>query len=510
MHARTQTGRRIGVLARITAVIAAATLTLTACGAGGSKSEGENKDAVTVGLTAAPANLDFTTTSGAAIPQALMTNVYEGLVTVNQEGELEPLLAESWDISKDRTEYTFHLREGVRFSNGTEFNAETAKFSIERVKSKAWKNGLKAGMDVVKKVEAIDKKTLKVTLKQPSQAWLWDMATLIGAQFAPDAVDKLATEPVGTGPFTVTKWDNGRTLTLEARDDYWGEKPASKKITLRYFADATTAANALKTGSVDAIPAFQAPELIPSYEKNPKFTVQRGTTTGKVMLAMNNKKPPFNKLAARKAIMYGIDRKAVIESAWGGYGDLLGAPVVPTDPYFEDLSGEYPYDPDKAAKLVEEAGIKGETVTIATPSLPYATAAAQVIVSDLKKIGLNAKIEQQEFPAVWLDKTYTKGNYTLSVIAHVEPKDLLNLVRGDYYFGYDDSRIAELRASADAGDDKEYVRDMKKLVRRAFVEDAAANTLFLMAGITVMAEDIEGMPKNTPTTALDLTKVRHR
>ena len=228
------------------------------------------------------------------------------------------------------------------------------------------------------------------------------------------------------------------------------------------------------------------------------------------MLAMNNKKPPFNKLAARKAIMYGIDRKAVIESAWGGYGDLLGAPVVPTDPYFEDLSGEYPYDPDKAAKLVEEAGIKGETVTIATPSLPYATASAQVIVSDLKKIGLNAKIEQQEFPAVWLDKTYTKGNYTLSVIAHVEPKDLLNLVRGDYYFGYDDSRIAELRASADAGDDKEYVRDMKKLVRKAFVEDAAANTLFLMAGITVMAEDIEGMPKNTPTTALDLTKVRHR
>ena len=307
----------------------------------------------------------------------------------------------------------------------------------------------------------------------------------------------------------MTKWDNGRSLTLEAREDYWGEKPASKKVTLRYFADATTAANALKTGSVDAIPAFQAPELIPSYEKNPKFKVQRGTTTSKVMLAMNNKKPPFNNLDARKAIMYGVNRQAVLDSAWGGYGDLLGAPVPPTDPYYEDLSGEYPYDPEKAAKLVEKAGIKGETVTIATPSLPYATAAAQVIVSDLKKIGLNAKIEQQEFPAVWLDKTYTKGNYTLSVIAHVEPKDLLNLVRGDYYFGYDDSRIAKLRESADTAGDEEWAKLTKELVRKVFIEDAAANTLFLMAGITVMAADIEGMPENTPTTALDLTKVHH-
>lgn len=506
------------MLARITAVLAAATLALTACGAGGSskqnegsngKDNGTNKTAVTVGLTAAPANLDFTTTSGAAIPQALMTNVYQGLVTVDQNGDLKPLLAESWDVSKDRTEYTFTLREGVTFSNGTNFTAKTAKFSLERVQSDAWKNGLKTGMDVVKKVEAIDDTTLKVTLKHPSKAWLWDMATLIGAQFAPDGVDNLATKPVGTGPFTVTKWDNGRSLTLEAREDYWGEKPASKKVTLRYFSDATTAANALKTGSVDAIPEFQAPDLIPSYEKNPKFKVQRGTTTSKVMLAMNNKKPPFNNLKARKAIMYGVNRQAVLDSAWGGYGDLLGAPVPPTDPYYEDLSGEYPYDPEKAAKLVEEAGLKGETVTIATPSRPYATAAAQVIVSDLKKIGLNAKIEQQEFPAVWLDKTYTKGNYTLSVIAHVEPKDLLNLVRGDYYFGYDDSRIAELRESADTAGDEEWVKLTKELVRKVFIEDAAANTLFLMAGITVMAADIEGMPENTPTTALDLTKVHH-
>jgi peptide/nickel transport system substrate-binding protein len=177
-------------LLRPGALLLAAALLTAGCSAGSTASPGAaqgSPDApLRIGLTAEPANLDFTRTDGAAIPEALLVNVYEGLVALNQEtGEIEPALAESWTVSPDGLVYDFTLREGVTFSNRQPFTADDVKFSIERVKSDAWTVSLKSAMSVVSGVEVVSPTHARVTLAQPSNSWLFRMTTRIGAMFDP-------------------------------------------------------------------------------------------------------------------------------------------------------------------------------------------------------------------------------------------------------------------------------------------------------------------------------------
>ena len=169
-------------------------LTLAAC------TNSEARDEVVVAASAAPAGLDFTTVDGAAAPQALVGNVYETLVRIDDNGQPIPHLASSWDLDGDT--FTFHLRDDVTFSNGKAFTAEDAAFSIDYVQNE-WTNGLKAQMAPVVDTHVLDEHTLAVTIEGDADAWLWSMATLTGAMMTPASIERLATDPLGTGPYTV-------------------------------------------------------------------------------------------------------------------------------------------------------------------------------------------------------------------------------------------------------------------------------------------------------------------
>lgn len=489
------------------AVLLAAAMSLTACSAGssgGSEAKSAGKTSLTVALTGPPTNLDFTKTAGAAIPQALMSNVYEGLVKIDQDGRIQPSLAESWTLSEDRKTYTFKLHPGVTFSNGEAFTADDVKFSLERVKT-GWVSSLKTKMDVVDSINALSDSEVEVKLSRPSNAWLFDMGTPVGAMFDPSGVQDLANKPVGTGPFTVESWKPGEAIAMTARDNYWGQAPKVKTLTLRYFADATATTNALRSGDVDVVYNMQAPELLPTFESDKSFQILDGTSNGKVELTMNNKAAPFNDVRVRQAVMYAIDRKAVLDTAWSGHGTLVGAPVPPTDPYYEDLNGVYPHDPAKARALLKEAGAENLKITFTVPTRPYATAVSQIVVSELADVGIDATIETAEFPAVWLDKVFTKHDYQMSVILAVESRDLLTAFNNpNYYIGYDNSKIKDLAQTADAADETGYVEGMKKVVR-TITDDAAVDVLFLFPNLIVAKADVTGLPKNSVTEALDLT-----
>lgn len=496
------TGRRA-----LDAVVVLTSAALVVGCSAGSSAGGEDRTDAVVGLTGEPTNLDFTTTSGSAIPQLLMNNVYEGLVTIDQDGEVQPQLAESWEVSADRTVYTFTLHDGVTFSDGSAFTADDVVASIGRVQDD-WTLSLSSKMDVVERAEAVSDTEVVVTLRHPSNAWLFDMGTSVGAMFPDDLSADLATETVGTGPYTVTEVATGQHVTLTARDDYWGEAPALDEITVRYFADANAQANAVRAGDVDMAYNLQAPDLIAGLEQDERLQVIDGTSTGEVLLALNNAAPPFDDLRVRRAIMYAIDRQAVLDTAWAGHGELIGSMVPPTDPYYQDLTDAYPYDPDRARELLEEAGVEDLSITFDVPTRPYAEAVAQVVVSQLADVGIDATIVPAEFPAVWLDKVFTEHDYQMSVILHTEARDLLTIF-GDpgYYIGYDNPRLTEVAEDADQGSPDEYVAGMQE-VARMIVDDAASDPLFLFPNTVVADAALEGVAANATTESMDLTGLR--
>ncbi len=327
--------------ARAVALVAsAALLVLTACSAGSSTTPGSSPGAsqsLSIGLVAEPASLDFTTTDGAAIPQALLGNVYETLVKQDDSGKIVPSLAKSWTTSPDRKTYTFDLVDNAKFTNDKPFTAADAVFSINRVKT-AWTISLKSAMDVVQEAKALSPTQLQVTLSKPSNDWLFRMTTRIGAMFSESGVSALATDPIGTGPFKFSKWNRGDSIVLQRNDNYWGSKPFFNQITLKYFKDPTALNNALLTGTINVIGAVQAPEALKQFTSNSKYQVIEGTTNGEVLLSFNNSKPVFSDIRTRQAIRQAIDHKALLDTCFAGRGKLIGSMVPPTDPWYEDLT----------------------------------------------------------------------------------------------------------------------------------------------------------------------------
>lgn len=494
---------------KVAAVMLCLAGVLSSCSAGHTAihtASGSHSGGVVVALAAAPASLDFTTTSGAAIPQAMMANIYEGLVRINQQGEIEPLLANDWTISEDGKNYRFNLRRGVTFSNGSPFNAQAAKFSIERVQSDAWTNGLKAQMDPVESVTAVDDYILEVTLKERSNNWLWNMGTFVGAMFSPDGVDNLAVNPIGTGPYVLDKWNVGQSLEFVAREDYWGEAPKNNRAALRYFGDAVAATNALQSGDVDVVYSMQSPELLETINARGEYSVEVGTTNGEVVLSMNPRRAPFDNPNVRKAVMYAINRQDVINTAWDSYGTDTGAvPASPADPWYF-VSDQYPYDPDKARELLADVD-KPIPVTISVPSLPYAQAASEMVVSQLRDVGFDVKIESTEFPAVWLAKVYKGHDFDMSIISHVEARDIPNMFGNpDYYIGFGSDEIQQLLSEADTGPKDQQDATMRKAIQ-TILDDAAADTLFNLPNIVVSDPAISGVPVNSVTQALPLAPI---
>ncbi|ONI74462.1 peptide ABC transporter substrate-binding protein [Kribbella sp. ALI-6-A] len=495
-------------LSPVVALLGSVTLlAAAACSAGSGSSSGSSSpgadQSLAIGLVAEPASLDFTTTDGAAIPQALLGNVYNGLVKQDESGKIVPDLAKSWTISPDRKTYVFTLVDNAKFTNGQPFTADDAVFSIERVKT-AWTTSLKSAMDVVQTAKAVSPTELQVTLTKPSNDWLFRMTTRIGAMFSKTGVDKLATEPIGTGPYKFGSWKRGDSIVLQRNDAYWGTKPHFGQVTLKYFKDPTALNNALLTGTINVIGTVQAPEALSQFTSNDKYQVIEGTTNGEVLLSFNNSRPVLSDIRVRSAIRAAIDHKALVETCWAGRGKLIGSMVPPTDPWYEDLTSVTPYDLPKAKSLLQAAGATGKTLRLRLPTLPYATSCGQVVKSQLEQAGLKVQIDQLEFPAAWLTAVLKNADYDMSIIAHVEPRDLGAVFNAKYYTRYDDPTLQQALAAADAGDEATQVSEMKKAARR-LSEQAAADWLFLIPNLMVADKDLKGLPKNAITESLDLS-----
>ncbi|TLP77448.1 ABC transporter substrate-binding protein [Nesterenkonia sphaerica] len=500
----------------LTAVLAVGALTLSACGAGGDDAgttdqdgteatgTGEAPDAnVSIGMFAVPANLDFTTTGGAAVFEALLYNVYEGLVRLDEDGEIQPLLAESWDISDDGQEYTFHLQEGVTFHDGTAFDAEIVKFSLERLDQ--WSANTPEALDAIESVEVVDDYEVTVALSEPDYNALFWLAGPLGAMFSPDSVEDLATEANGTGPFEFVSYENAVRMEFARNEDYWAEPAGVAGVELVYYEDASAAANAIRTGGVDAVLRSEAFDQFESFEADEDIEVRVGTSQGVVVMSMNPDHEALAQDEVREAIHHAIDKEAVLAAATAGYGEILGGPSVPTDPYYSDFTGTYAYDPETAQELLEEAEV--EALTFNVPNRAYAEASAQVIQDNLREVGIDVTLETQEFPAVWVEENMVNQDFDLTIINHVEPRNMNNYAFPDYYWGYDSDAARELfDEAAAATDDEEYASRMQELTE-LIVEDTPGVWLYNPPNVGLATEGVSGLPLNDLGVGIDLSNV---
>jgi peptide/nickel transport system substrate-binding protein len=466
---------------------------------------------VTVGASLAPTTLDLTTTADASIPEALLYNVYEGLVKLDATGKVVPLLAESWKVSANGHVYTFVLHKGVQFQNGDPLTAGDVVYSIERVlKPPSGKPHPHADdMAPVRSVKAVNRTTVRVSLKQRSNGWLYAMAGPAGVILDQKAVATIATKPVGTGPFSVSAFISGYSVTLAKNPTYWGTPAGVDKVDFRYYADPNALANAELAGDVDIIDNVLAPELVKQFTDDPgKYTVVQGLTNGKVLLSMNNSRPPLNKKLVRQAINYAIDRKALIKTAYAGYGKLIGTHASPADPWFLDLANTYPYDPAKAKRLLVQAGYpKGFTVTLQVPPVGYATASSTVVQSALAQVGITVKLQKVDFK-LWLDQVFTHANYDMTIIAHVEARDLIKYADPKYYWRYDNKTVQRLIAAGDAAQTStQWIADYRE-VERIITQAAVNDWLFLLPSLEIVRAGITGYPKNSLSLSFDVTALR--
>ncbi|MDO5696459.1 MAG: ABC transporter substrate-binding protein [Dermatophilus congolensis] len=494
-------------VARTLAFTAAAALTLSACSGGGSDPSATGGAAadkgLVVGMTAEPASLDFTTVDGAAIPQALLTNVYEGLVELDPQGKIVPALASSWEVSPDRKTYDFTLVPDAKFSSGEAFTADDAVFSINRVKSD-WKTSVKAAMDKVATAEAVSPTHLRVTLTEPSNDWLFRMTTRVGAMFSRTGVADLATATNGTGPYMLDTWNRGDSILLKRNPNFVRTAPHFDTVTLKYFKDPTALNNAQLTGGIDIVTNVQAPESLSQFQGRGDMKIIEGTTTAEVLLGFNNAKGPFANKLVRQAARAAIDKKSLLDTCWAGKGTLIGSMVPPTDPWYEDLNGLRPHDPAAAKALLAEAKTPNPAIRLRLPTLPYATSCGQVVKSDLEAVGFKVTLDQLEFPAAWLTQVFNGHDFDATIVAHVEPRDMARVFGPGYYIAYKNPQFESLIKAADAGTPAEEITNMRAAAR-LIADDAAADWLFLLPNLMVADSDIQGLPTNAISESFDLT-----
>lgn len=484
-------------------ILAAATMAL----ASGSAAMAARTDLV-LGVVLEPPHLDPTAGAAAAIDEVLYANVFEGLTRIGSKGEVLPDLAESWTVSDDGKVYTFKLRTNVKFHDGTDFNADDVKFSLDRARAENSTNAQKGLFAAIDTVEAVDPATAKVTLKTPQGSFLYNMGWGDAVIVAPESAGTNKEKPVGTGPFKFGNWAKGSSITLVKAEGYWGDPVFLDKAEFRVIPDAAAAIPALLSGDVQAFPIMPVGDALPQIQSDPRFKVVIGSTEGETILAMNNKKPPFDNLKVRQAISYALDRKAIIDGASFGFGTPIGSHFAPHNPAYVDLTGTYPHDLAKARELLKEAGFEnGFKTTLKLPPPAYARDGGQIIASELRNIGIDVEIIPVEW-ADWLKQVFTEKNYDMSIVSHTEPNDIDIYARKDYYFNYDnpafDKVIEELNLTSDEARRKELYGEAQKIL----ADDAVVGFLFELPKIGVWDAKVEGLWENSPIQANDLTKVK--
>lgn len=442
-----------------------------------------------------PDNLD-PHLSAASLTQQIMLNVFEGLVKPAPDSSVLPGLAEEYRISDDGLTYTFTLRQGVKFHDGSPVTVEDVIYSFERLMGKGMEKPLTSNLNDVETIEAPDERTVVFTLKQTNSSFLALLPTLAVIPAANDG--KHGETPLGTGPYRLVEYAPQQRIVLEKFEEYWQEGiPNIDRVEFVIIPDDQTAFLQLQSGAIDftGISADQIPQL------NSSFKVVSQGANSVMLMGVNQAVEPYNNADVRRAIAYAIDRDAINAAVYEGLATILGSNMSPVmQKYYQpDLEKVYQPDVQKARELLAQAGYADGfkmTLSISSHAAVYSQI-AQIIAEQLKQIGIDVEIETVEF-GVWLERIYTNREYQATIIdftGKLDPYAVLGRYKSDFrrnFFNYNNPAYDELMVNALRETDDQKRVEIYKQAQQILTEDAAAIFLLDYPFHWAMKANIEG------------------
>ena len=464
---------------------------------------------VVVAITADPPGWDPTLSTSQEIARVTYGNVFEGLVRFDRHGDIVPALATAWSVSADGLTWTFSLRPGVTFHDGSPLTVDDVLFKFQRARDPDSGHVNQGYYGAVDDVTAPDAGTIVFNLARPSRSLLYNLARPDAIVFPAALAETQRSQPVGTGPFRFVRYVEGSEVRLERFDGYWNpELPYLDAATFRIVSDANARVAALQAGDIDLIGAVVPPEQVRVLQADPALKVELGTATAEITVAMNNSRPPFDDVRVRQAITHAIDKDAIVQGAFFGLGSVIGTHMSPSEPYYVDLTGTYPYDPERARALLAEAGHAGGLSFDFELPEPYATErrTGEVIAQQLREVGITVNLSVVEW-GTWIQRIFLAADYDMTIIGHSEPRDIDVYARPGYYYRYDNPRIAELLAEAEAAPTADAETAAYQEIARIIAADAVNVWVFSPATTPAARADLYGYWIDQPTPVIDLTQV---
>ena len=403
---------------------------------------------------------------------------YDNLILRDPDDlSLMPMLAESWEPNDDLTQYTFQLRQGVMFHHGKEFKAEDVVFTFNRLLDPDVGSPIAATLDFVTNVVALDYWTVRFDLGRPS-ANLPDLVALFHARIIPSDIDpkRLVTEEFGTGPFILQEHVVGERIVMTRNPDYWWKGfPYLDKIIFFQIPEPETRAEALKAGVVDVIYDLVA-SSVPALEEHLETRVSEAASAAYFNLAMDMRIEPFNNVLVRKALQAATNRKAILQAAQFGKGNIAyDHPIPPSDPNFWEGSEEAvpPYDVDLAQMLLEEAGYTDGldltlyTSTSAGTMVEMAVAFRESAAPAGIRVTIQREPEEKYWTDVWMVKPFTTaswGGRTLDEALSVTYKTDAQWNESRYNNPRVDQLIIKARSQGDAAGRRETYGEIQRIL----------------------------------------------
>lgn len=360
------------------------------------------RDTLTIAIGAEPESLDpvkMTSAPAATVGE----HVVERLIYMEEDGSLTPMLATSWSANEDSTVWTFQIRQGVTFHDGTPLNAEAVRMNLTRFVDPEVGAAYAFLLGSVQEIRTTGEYTLEITLGQPFAPILSHLSHSFIGIVSPRQIENLGPadtfeNPVGTGPYVMDRWSRGDSIRLSLNENYWGDTPRIPNLVFNFIPEESARIVALETGEADAIMAVP-PQDVPRLQRDPNIDVVFQSSVRTIYIGFNNVREPFDNPLVRRALNHAVDKQAIVDSIFDGNAFVLDAPVV--DAVFGHASvGPFEYDPDLARELLAEAGFPdGLSMSLHHPTgrYPLDATVAAAVQSMLAEVGVDARLETREW-----------------------------------------------------------------------------------------------------------------